>query len=70
MQMKKSCGNFLSPSTSLMRFLDEGETTEMLNVIQDIKFVIPRISEASIRSTLGDLKDSLSKAKEIAIVTQ
>lgn len=69
-EMKMFVGKFLSSTTPLMEFLDDGQTTEMQLVSRDIQFVLGFVSDQSIRHTLQELQHNLGKAKEIAIVAQ
>lgn len=69
-QMRTAVLTFLSPTAPLARFINDGETAEMNNVIQDINFVIGKISSTTVRHTLEELKQNLSKAKEVAIIAQ
>lgn len=60
----------LKAAGPIIDFLDDGNTTDMQGVITDIDNIMPRISNSEVKSTLQNLRDKLSKAEEIAIVSQ
>lgn len=54
----------------LKRFMEKGMTENQDSVIDDIKMIIPKVSDITIRTTLLNLAVSLKNSKDIAIVSE
>lgn len=60
----------IKPYGYLADFVNDGQTTDISEVINEIDQVIPEVTMQSVKSTLEELKLNLGKAKEIAIISQ
>ena len=56
-------------SGPLRKFLDDGRTTKIKEVLSDIDFVLPEIKDANTKRVLEGLKAGLQKVKEVAIIS-
>lgn len=56
-------------SGALRKFLDDGKTTKIKEVINEIDNILPEIKDDNSRRVLEGLKTGLQKVKEVAIVS-